>query len=175
MSRVVQSILPHALSWLLRLVVLASAAVTVGVLQPASAQTALPGADGAPLRPFEVLLEHQETLGLTEDQLQRLDRIRAWLVRANEPLVRRMLALRRQWQRDGALEDGRADAERRERIRAAAEALRARIARNNRAAMRSVNGVLTPEQRAELRAIVQERQVDGAGRLRRERSNAGGN
>jgi Spy/CpxP family protein refolding chaperone len=164
----------HVCSPVLRLVVLASVAATLGLPQLASAQPALLDTGEAPLRPFEVLLQHQEALGLTADQLHRLGRVRERLVRTNEPLVTRMLALRGQWQREAVLEDGRPDARRRERIRRAAEAARAQIARNNRTAMQAVNRVLTPAQRAALRAIVQARQIDDAGPPGNEGSHAAG-
>lgn len=148
--------------------------VALGLAPPARAQEAEvePGPDAAgqisepmPPRPMELLLEHRESLGLTAGQLDRLAAIRQRLAAANEPLVNRMLELRREWQqhrrtaRRGG--DGQ-NAARLDRIRTAAEPLRSRIQRNNRTAMQAVNRLLTREQRRALRAIVDERRKQDA-------------
>jgi Spy/CpxP family protein refolding chaperone len=119
-------------------------------------------ADGEPVarRPLELLVAHGAELGLTPAQLDRVNRIRERLGRTNEPLVRRMMTLRQQWQQQRLA--ARQNRARLERIRAAAEPVHARIQANNRTAMRAVNRVLTPSQRAQLRAIVEDRrQQDG--------------
>jgi Spy/CpxP family protein refolding chaperone len=118
------------------------------------AQDLTAGVPVAP-RPLELLMEHGDQLELTEPQIERLNRVRARLARANEPLVRRMLNLRRQWQQQRLL--SAPDSARLARIRAAAEPVHARIQANNRTAMQAVNRVLTRQQRQRLRAIVEER------------------
>jgi hypothetical protein len=135
---------------------------------PAGAQETTPGAlpPQPSIRPFELLLEQQTALGLTTEQLNSLDRIRERLTRANAPLVTRMLALRRQWQRGSRreLQDVTPqEAKRLEQIRAAAESVRSRIQRNNQTAMRAANRLLTAEQRSKLRTILRERRGQGAG------------
>jgi len=111
---------------------------------------------------MELLLEHGASLGLTPGQLERLAGIRERLATANEPLVNRMLTLRRQWQRQrgpAGQDRGAQRLAQLERIRAAAEPTHERIQRNNRTAMQAVNRLLTPEQRAHLRAIVEDRRA----------------
>jgi mono/diheme cytochrome c family protein len=88
-----------------------------------------------------------------------------------------MMTLRTQWrQARRAARDGgeRQNPALRERIRTAAERLRARIQRNNRTAMQAVNRLLTPPQRAQLRAIVQERRERDAAPPAGRDSDAGG-
>jgi hypothetical protein len=131
-----------------------------------------------PPRPMELLLEHRESLGLTAEQLDRLAAIRRRLAAANDPLVNRMLELRREWQqqRRAARRGGNGeDAARLDRIRAAAQPIHTRIQRNNRTAMQAVNRLLTREQRTELRAIVEKRRkLDAASPAADESLDAGG-
>jgi hypothetical protein len=139
-------------------------ALTLAVPRPAGAQEAAPERGARPaIRPFELLLEQQAALGLTPDQLAGLERIRQRLTSANTPLVARMLALRREWRQAGRAEQLEGDADRLERIRLAAESINARIRRNNQMAMRAANRLLTADQRAQLRSIIQERRKQGAG------------
>ena len=119
----------------------------------------LPADPPAALRPLDLILDHQQQLELTDQQLAQLDRIRERLVRTNEPLVRRMLTLRRQWQRQRLLSSP--DPVRLARIRSAAEPVHARIQSNNRTAMQAVNRLLTRPQRQRLRAIVKDRREQG--------------
>jgi Spy/CpxP family protein refolding chaperone len=121
-------------------------------------------ADGAntqlPQSPLELLLDQREALDLTEAQRAQLDRIRGRLASRNDPLIQQMLTLREQWQQErrAGRGDGRPRVQQRlQRIRSHAEQIRERIGRNNRAAMQSVNRLLTPPQRAQLRALIQER------------------
>jgi hypothetical protein len=113
--------------------------------------------------PLAVLLESREALGLTADQVERLQVLRDSLAGRNEPLVTRMLELRTRWQRERR-GTGRAGAVLRLEqnaallgIREAAQPLNQQIQANNRAAMQEVNRLLTPEQRRRLRELVQER------------------
>jgi hypothetical protein len=109
--------------------------------------------------PLELLLEHGASLDLTSEQLARIDVIRARLAEQNEPLVGRMMTLRAQWQHErlAAREAGAMrETPRLRRIRAAALPVHERIQRNNRAAMHAVNQLLTPDQRVQLRRIVEQ-------------------
>ena len=94
----------------------------------AFAQTGDP-ADEPPARPLEVLLQQRAELGLTSDQLGRLERIQGQLATDNEPLVSQMMNLRTQWQQERrAARNGRPpDVARVERIRTEAQEVRGRI------------------------------------------------
>jgi hypothetical protein len=111
-------------------------------------------------RPLELLLEQRESLALSSEQLSRLEGIRSQLASANEPLVSRMMALRKEWQqqRQTTPGGGAQSAARLDRIRSDAEPIRARIRQNNQRAMQEVNRLLTRDQRARLRGMVEERQ-----------------
>jgi hypothetical protein len=125
-------------------------------------------------RPLELLIDHRDELALTAVQLERLDRIRTRLTRANEPLVRRMLNLRRQWQQLRFVASP--DRARLARIRTAAEPVHARLQANNRTAMQAVNRLLTGPQRQRLRAIVEaRRQQDEVASSPVEPDGSGGN
>lgn len=132
----------------------ALAFLSVGVPGVAAAQTA------EPVRPLELLLQQRESLALTPDQLTRLEGIRSQLAATNEPLITRMMTLRAQWQRARRATrktDSPQAAALVKRIRASADQIRARLQHNNQMAMQSVNRVLTRDQRAQLKAIVDER------------------
>ena len=126
----------------------------------AAAQDRAAAETQVPQSPLELLLGQGHALNLTEAQRNQLDRIRGRLATRNDPLIQQMLALRQQWQQERGV--ARADRrprmqQRLQRIRNSAARLRERIGRNNRAAMQSVNRLLTPPQRAQLRTIIQER------------------
>jgi len=125
-------------------------------------------AEGPGPRPFELLLESGSALGLSEGQLEQLRTLRDQLRVANEPLVRRLLQLRAEWQAGAApaAKAGAPEPAGRGRLRVTAANLRTRIQLNNRRTMRQVGRVLTPAQRAGLRALVDER--------RRQRGDAAG-
>jgi hypothetical protein len=142
------------------LVLAAPAVAQEAQVQPKPDVPASQIAEAMPPRPLELLLEHREALGLTAAQLDRLAAIRERLAAANEPLVNRMLELRREWQqqrRAERRERNEHNAARLARIRTAAQPLHTRIQRNNRTAMQAVNRLLTRDQRAKLRAIVEHR------------------
>jgi hypothetical protein len=86
-------------------------------------------------------------------------------------LVNRMMTLRREWQQQRVATRRVASPEntaRLEEIRATAESTRAQIQENNRMAMQAVNRLLTRDQRARLRTLVEERRrLDGAASGRR--------
>ena len=144
--------------------------LTVALLLPPAARAQSPqGAEPSPPdSPLELLLERKAALSLTHDQVGRLEAIRQRLAASNEPLVSQMMDLRRQWQQQRRTRGGAPqNAARLQQIRAAAEPIRASIQRNNRTAMQAVNRLLTPAQRTQVRAMVQERQQT-AGAARRE-------
>jgi hypothetical protein len=131
----------------------------------ATAQGAFPLEDAIPRSPLELLIEHQDALNLRPDQIERLSAIRARLAAANDPLVARMIELRRQWQQErlAAQRAGRRPNPRRQdRIRAAAAPIHTRIQQNNRTAMQAVNRLLAPPQRARLRMLVEARRGTAA-------------
>jgi LTXXQ motif family protein len=130
-----------------------------------------------PASPLQLLLEHRGPLELTSEQVGDLEQIRERLASTNDPLVQRMMNLRRQWQQERrAARNGREQAPARlEGIRAQAERIRERIQQNNRAAMQRVNRMLTPPQRKQLRTIVQERRQQNPGRRARGAPSADGN
>lgn len=141
----------------------------LGVSSLAAAQTA--GLPDEAARPLEILLQQRNALGLTPEQLGRIEGIRSDLAATNEPFVQRMMTLRTQWQqarRATRQADTAEAAARLERLRTAANQVRARIQQNNRTAMLSVNRVLTRDQRIRLRDVVNERRrqqaAPGAGR-----------
>jgi hypothetical protein len=110
--------------------------------------------------PLELLLEQREALQLTDEQVTRIETIRARLAGQNDPLIARLIRLRARWRAErqaGPLQD----ASRLRGIRGAAAPIHVRIQQNNRAAMQAVNRLLTPPQRARLRRIVEERRRQG--------------
>jgi len=152
-------------------------ALLLALMLPAGAHAQATGLGDEPLpRPLEVLLQQKEALGLTSDQLGRLDRIQQDLATQNEPLVTRMMALRTQWQQERRTARGGSppNVTRVERIRADAEELRQRIQNNNRTAMQTVNRMLTQVQRKQLRQIVQQRRDEKPGKRAGGGSNADG-
>ena len=147
----------------------------LGVSSLAAGQSA--GLPDEPARPLEVLLQQREALGLTPEQIGRIEGIRSELATTNEPFVSRMMTLRAQWQqarRAMRQADTAEAAARVKRIRTAADQMRARIQRNNRTAMLSVNRLLTRDQRTQLRAIVTERQRQQAAPAAGREPGAGG-
>jgi Spy/CpxP family protein refolding chaperone len=137
---------------------------------------ALPGAaraqdpagtqDPAPLRegPLEWLLAARAELELTDEQTARLEEVRLRLHTRNEPLIRRLMVLRTEWQRERMLlrRSGAArESPRLQQIRTRSDVLYLQIQRHNRAAMAEVNRVLTPPQRQRVRALLEERRGRG--------------
>jgi hypothetical protein len=159
--------------------------VLIGAQPPSTveAQALQPADPGLLQSPLELLLERRASLELTAAQLDRLESIRNRLATENDPLVNRMMELRREWQqqRQAPQKGGRQqraerqqNAERQQRIRADAEPIRAQIQQNNRTAMQAVNRLLTPAQRAQVRGIVQERRQQNAAKPSTVRSSRAG-
>lgn len=142
-------------------------AASVAGANGAAAQAVLPGDDPLPRSPLEVLVESRDALALSGSQLDELSRIRERLSVTNEPLVTRLMALRDEWQQErrSARKGGqRPDAARIARIRGDAAGTRTRIQQNNREAMRTVNRLLSPAQRKELRSLIAARRPLNPGR-----------
>lgn len=119
--------------------------------------------------PMELLIQHRDSLGLTDDQVARLRDIRDRVSEANSPLVREMLEIRRDV-RERLPEDARErrrgrglrdlDPELRRELRPQIERARKllrEIRMHNRRAMRAVRDVLTQEQRERVRTWMRER------------------
>lgn len=124
---------------------------------PAAAQR---GPDGPPPRhgPVEILLRNEAELGLTPAQTERLEEIRRAMEERNRPLVARLMEIR-QGVHPRRPAEPPTPAQRAELRRAAREArpLMQQIRANNRAAMREVGALLTPEQKERVRELVMER------------------
>lgn len=120
-------------------------------------------------RPFDLLLERRQELGLSPDQVTRLQAIAARLEETNRPLREELV---RRWQAER--EQRRAELmrmtpeERRAELRRLREngpppvpesmrPLMQRVRQNIGAAMREAGGVLTPGQKAQVRRMVGER------------------
>jgi hypothetical protein len=117
---------------------------------------------------FQLLLQHRADLGLTEQQVARLEVIGRRLEAANRPLRERLSA-----ERERFLAERRAELERMspEQRRAEYERMRSRgrpplppamrpvadeMRENIRHAMREAHGVLTPRQRMQVRRMMRE-------------------
>jgi len=126
--------------------------------------------------PFARLLERRQELQLTAEQVTRIEAIRDRLRTQNQPLIEQLQAARRQAglpeRRQGEARGGerprpteeqrQAMRQLRERTRPVAEQLRT----NTRTAMREVHGILTEQQRDQLRQLHREH---GRGHGRRAR------
>jgi periplasmic protein CpxP/Spy len=121
--------------------------------------------------PFARLLEQRQQLGLSSQQVAQIEAIRSRLQAQNRPLVEQLQAARRQaglpergeargGERPRLTEEQRqAMRQLRERTQPVAEQLRA----NNRTAMREVHGILTEQQRTQLRQLHQQHGGRGHG------------
>lgn len=125
--------------------------------------------------PFARLLEKRQELGLTAEQVSRIEAIRSRLQARNQPLVERMQAARREagvperreargGERPRPTEEQRtAMRQLRDRIRPLAEQVRT----NTRAAMEEARAVLTEQQQAQVREWHQEHRRGGRRQGRR--------
>jgi hypothetical protein len=113
-------------------------------------------------RPLEWLLEARDTLGLTAEQVARLEQVKTRLDARNGPLIEQLLTLRAAWQQERlALRRARAteDSELLVQLRNRSQQLLMEIQLGNRRAMTMVQGLLTPDQRRLLREMVRERRA----------------
>jgi Spy/CpxP family protein refolding chaperone len=149
---------------------------------PARAQDPAGAHGPGPMRegPLEWLLAAHAELELTEEQTARLQEVRLRLHTRNEPLIRRLMVLRTEWQRERMLQrrSGAArESPRLQQIRTRSDGLYLQIQRHNRAAMGEVNRVLTPPQRQRVRELLEERRGrggPGGGPMRRPGAESGG-
>jgi hypothetical protein len=112
----------------------------------------------------EKLVEHREQLGLTADQLTRLQEIRARTEAENGPLQQQMMTLWHEWKARREAEPDMPEAEQqalRERTVGAVRRLQEQIHHNEHEAGRAVGRVLTPEQKKMLCDIVDCRKRGG--------------
>lgn len=128
-------------------------------------------ADRPPLPgPVEVLLTNRTQLGLTAAQVARLEQIEREMEEANRAPVMRLIELRREGRavrgprgsREGELTDAQRQAL--GKLMEEARPLLAQIRVSNRAAMGKVGAVLTPEQKTQLRGLIQARANRDGGR-----------
>lgn len=113
--------------------------------------------------PVDLLLRGRERLRLNDEQVARLQEIRARMEERNRPLVARLLQMRREIRAEFRGSPRKLDRARREeyerRVEAARPLLR-EIRQNNRDAMREVGEVLTRGQKEQLRRMLRDRDDD---------------
>lgn len=139
-------------------------ALSVPALVQAQARAPVESVLPARRGPIRVLLEHREPLGLSAEQVSRLQAIRARTDERNRPLVERFLEIRRKWQRERPTNwralSSEQRTEARERfqrgIREETRELREQIQRNEREAMLEVREVLTEAQKAKVRRFLRD-------------------
>jgi Spy/CpxP family protein refolding chaperone len=160
--------------------ILMLALAVLGSAAPLAAQRSPPPAEAreaAGRGPVQMLLRHRERLGLTADQVARLQAVDRRMEERNRPAVARLLEMRRQIRADfpgrpRELEPARRE-EYRRRLEAARPLLR-EIRENNRVAMREVGDVLTPAQKGQVREILRRgRRHEGGDGERRRRGHRG--
>lgn len=113
--------------------------------------------------PVEMLLRRRERIGLSDEQVARLEEIGRRMEERNRPLVARLLEMRRRLRADFPRDrDDMDEAQRkayRRRVKAARPLLR-EIRENNREAMREVGDLLTPDQKDLVRRMLRDRHDD---------------
>lgn len=122
--------------------------------------------------PVEMLLRDRAELGLSEDQVQRLQVVKRQMEEKNRPMVTELLRIRREVdfpQRTRPEEMTPAQREAFQRHIEQARPLLDQIHRNNREAMKSVGDILTAEQKAKIRVKIEERDKGRDGRRRGDR------
>ena len=104
----------------------------------------------------EKLFEHRVELGLSTDQLFRLQEITDQAEQQNRPIQQQIMAVWREW-KSGKAQPDMADADREalhQRTVAEVRRLQGQIQRNEHASMEEVGKVLTPEQKSMVRQMV---------------------
>ncbi|HUE97576.1 MAG TPA: hypothetical protein VMN39_13025 [Longimicrobiaceae bacterium] len=120
--------------------------------------------------PVHALIEMRTRIGLTDDQVTRLRALDSSLQARNEPVVSRLMAVRRSIRELGRRRDF--TSEQRAQYEAyldEARPLMKQIRENNNAAMRQIGSVLTEVQRRQLSEILRERDTDDNDRRGRSR------
>jgi Spy/CpxP family protein refolding chaperone len=145
--------------------IVTSALVLISAPLEAQQTRPQPGHESRSLRhahdgPVQRLLDHRAELGLTPEQVTRLEVIDRQMDDANRPLIQQLTQIRRQLPRGREL-----TAEEREKHRSqlrSAEILLKRIEENNMICMRQVGEILTDNQKSQLRVLLErERRTDG--------------
>ena len=117
--------------------------------------------------PIRMLLDRREQMGLTAEQVARLEAIQARVEERNSAPVQRFMEIRRRWERERPADWRRLPPARRREIRERFQSaireesrgLGEQVQRNNQEAMLQVRAVLTEAQRQRLRRFL------GGGRL----------
>ena len=117
--------------------------------------------------PVRALLELRSRLSLTDEQVTRLNGIDAELHVQNEPLVTRLMQVRREIRQLGRHSEFTPEQRARYDVLVAeARPLMRQIRDNTNAAMRQIGTVLTDFQRGQLSEIIRDRDDDNDGRRR---------
>lgn len=119
--------------------------------------------------PVEKLIGNREALGLSDDQIARLQEIDDRLRERNRPFVQKLIEMRRGSHFDPRVKRGEMTPDQRAEFDRRIDEVRpllSRIHENNVAAMREVGGVLTAEQKERIRSLLEE----GKRRHERDRS-----
>jgi hypothetical protein len=121
----------------------------------------------ADLGPIDMLLNVRSEIGLTPDQIVRLERIDARMDAMNRPLVDRLGEIRKRTRSLGPRAEHNTEQRAQyESLMTEARPIMREISRNNRTAMEQVGEVLTDGQRARVADMIRER-------VERERSRSG--
>lgn len=104
------------------------------------------------MSPAAMLLEHKAELGLSADQVAKLEKISSALQEKNAPIMEKMRQARQ----------SNAD-------RSQMQPLMEQMRENNDAARKEVMAILTPEQQKKAQELVAQRRRDGGERMRRMR------
>lgn len=128
--------------------------------------------------PVPKLLRHRAELGLTDEQTRRLQEIDRKMEEQNRPYVEKLIQIRREMRgRPGVRPENMTEAERAafQSQMEAARPLWDQIRKNNHAAMHEVGEVLSAEQKAQLRELLekQEKQREQNGSPGPDRSRPG--
>lgn len=105
----------------------------------------------------EKLMEHQDRLGMTSDQLARVERIKAEADTRKQPLWQQIISVRREVKERCEAEPDMPEAEKTtmlERSEERIEVLLDQIRAIDHSAMRDVGAVLTPQQKEMIREMV---------------------
>jgi hypothetical protein len=146
---------------------LVAIAMLIAVPLPAQQSPQHPGSEsGRQARshegPVQRLLVQRTALGLSADQVTRLEAIDRQMDETNRPLIQQLMQIRRQLPNRRGREF---TAEQRQTYRPqlqAADSLLRKIEENNMIGMRQVGQILTPDQKARVRVLLdRDRRTDG--------------
>lgn len=115
--------------------------------------------------PVELLLRNRDQLALSASQISRLEEIGQRMDLQNQPLIARLVEIRRGATGEPRPQHGTPEHQEANRRRMEeAKPLMDQIRKNNHAAMEEVGEVLTSEQKAQVKQIIDERRRRGDGR-----------